>query len=78
MNKLEEEMKSASSSKQEKEHSERFLKFLSEKKQVIDMMTVSEHKLNDLLRWFYKELRTKKNEYYSPQSLKCIRSGIHR
>ena len=60
MDQLEEGLKSPSSSKQEKEHSKRFLEFLALKNQNIDLKTVSEEKLNDLLRWFYKELRTKK------------------
>ena len=60
MDQLEEGLKSPSSSKQEKEYSKRFLEFLALKNQNIDLKTVSEEKLNDLLRWFYKELRTKK------------------
>ena len=52
LNGLEEEMKSDSSSKQEKEHSERFLKFLSGKDVNIDLKTASENELNHLLRWY--------------------------
>ena len=78
MDELEDSMKSQSSVRQEKSHSERFMKFLTEKTKNIDLKTVSEKELNELLRWFYKELRTKKNKYYSPSSLTCIRAGIHR
>lgn len=78
MDALEIRMKSASSSKQEREHSKRFVNFLIEKQIEVDLKTISKERLNGLLRWFYKELKTKKNEYYSPQSLRCIRAGIHR
>ena len=78
LDEIEKNMKSMSSHKQEIDHSKRLMNFLSEKDLSVNLETVSEKSLNEYLRWFYSELRTKKNEYYSPASLKCIRAGIHR
>lgn len=78
LNETENNMKPMSSAKQEKQHTEKLISFLSEKNLQCDLKTIEEERLNNYLRYFYHELRTKNGRFYSPTSLKCIRAGIHR
>lgn len=78
LNQTENSMKPTSSINQEKHHVQKLLMFLSSKNIECDLNTISEESLNNYLRYFYHELRTKNGQYYSPASLKCIRAGIHR
>ena len=78
LDETERSMKPKSTSVQEKLHSTRFLSFLAEKNIKCDLKRVSAEKLNDYLRFFYHELKTKGGEYYSPASLKCIRAALYR
>lgn len=78
LDETERSMKPKSTSVQEKLHSTRFFTFLAEKNIHCDLKTVSTENLNEYLRFFYHELKTKGGEYYSPASLKCIRAALHR
>jgi len=78
LDETEESMKPKSTSIQEKLHSSRFLSFLAEKNIDCDLECITSSKLNDYLRYFYHELRTKTGNYYNPASLKCVRAALHR
>lgn len=71
-------MKPKTSTNQEKVHTARLLKFFEEKLITCDLSTVREETLDSYLRWFYHDIRTKKGDFYSPPSLKCIRAALHR
>lgn len=78
LDETERSMMPASTIKQEKLHSSRFIEFLKVKGISCDLVSVNETNLNNYLRYFYHELRTTDGRFYSPKSLKCIRAGIHR
>lgn len=63
---------------QTKRHVESFRKFLEGRSLCTAFETVPENILNDYLRLFYANLRTKDQKYYSASSLICIRAAIHR
>ena len=67
-----------STSDQTRRHVESFRKFLEERHLCTAFETVPENILNDYLRLFYANLRTKDQKYYSASSLICIRAAIHR
>lgn len=58
--------------------SKRFLSFLQDKKLSINISEVPKHILNNYIRYFYSELQTLKDEYYSPASLICFRAALFR
>jgi hypothetical protein len=41
---------------------------------VTDLLSIDDRQLNDILRRYYHQLRSTKNEAYSPASLVCLRS----
>ena len=67
-----------SSLKQMESVTTRFTKFLSEKNLSTDLVNIPISILNNYLRYFYSELRTKQGLYYAPASLICFRAGLHR
>jgi hypothetical protein len=67
-----------SSFKQMESVTSRFTKFLSEKNLSVDLVNIPISILNNYLRYFYSELRTKQGLYYAPASLICFRAGLHR
>ena len=67
-----------STSDQTKRHAELFRKILEDRNLYTEFETVPENMLNDYLRLFYTNLKTKDQKYYSASSLICIRAAIHR
>ena len=63
---------------QQKTFSQRFLTFLQEKSLSSDFAKMTKSELCDLLKYFYSDLRTKDNKFYSPASLNCIRAALFR
>ena len=55
-----------------------FTNFLVTKEMNSDLKSVSKQYLANSLRYFYSELKTKQNCYYSPSSLNCIRAALYR
>jgi len=64
--------------KQQECWTSKFNEFLKERNINKDLTTVTKIELNDMLRYFYSELRTKKGRYYSKASLICIRAALFR
>jgi len=56
----------------------RFRSFLIEKKLSTDFGNIPIRILDNYLRYFFSELRTKDGKYYAPASLVCFRAAIHR
>ena len=67
-----------STNDQTKRHVESYRKFLEDRNLCTEFETVPENILNDYLRLFYANLRTKDQKYYCASSLICIRAAIHR
>lgn len=59
-------------------YSNRFRKFLEEKRLPTNFEDIPERYLNQYLRYFYSELRQADGSFYSPATLICIRAAIHR
>ena len=56
----------------------RFREFLNKKKLSSNLENIPIRILDNYLRFFYSELRTKEGNYYAPASLVCFRAAIHR
>lgn len=59
-------------------YSRRFLDFLQAKNLSQNLELIPKSILNNYLRYFFSELRTKSGEYYSAATLVCIRAGLYR
>ena len=63
---------------QTKHHIEKFRSFLVSKGFSERFENVPNERLNDFLRLYYANLKTKDDQYYSPSSLICFRASIQR
>jgi site-specific recombinase XerD len=63
---------------QTKRYVDMFRNFLSEKQLCTQFEKVPDRFLCNYLRFFYSQLRMKNGDFYSPSTLICVRSAIHR
>ena len=78
MDALEMEGTPQSTIRQTNDNINRLKSFLNEKELSSDLENIPIRLLNDYLRYFYSQLRSKDNRYYAPASLICIRAALHR
>lgn len=64
--------------KQTIDNKNRLITFLAEKNLSTNLEKIPVRLLNNYLRYFYSQLRTKDGNYYASSSLICIRAGLHR
>ena len=67
-----------STMRQMENNEKRFTDFLLQKNLSTKLADIPVNILNNYLRFFYAELRTKEGNYYAPPSLICIRAALHR
>ena len=75
---LEASSNSVATDKQTKTWVTKFKEFLKSRDLSTSFETVPKRVLNDYLRAFYAQLRTKEGSFYAPASLICIRAALHR
>jgi len=68
----------SSTLKQTKDNVKRLISFLQEKQLSTDLERIPVSLLNDYLRYFYSQLRTKDDKFYASATLICIRAALHR
>lgn len=64
--------------KQTNDNVTRFVNFLNDKHLSTDLCRIPVNILNDYLRYFYSQLRTRDGRFYAPATLICIRAALHR
>ena len=63
---------------QQRKWTNEFISFLEKNNRRTDFQNMCKRDIATSLSYFYSQLKTKKNQYYAPASLNCIRAALYR